>query len=323
MSMLTRLLGFGLFLLFCGCNRFVDVPTKPDDGPPPASIQSLSARYPQAKGIVFSTLVPNQLWQAAFTQQQKRYKGLVDPSQLLISDQLAEGVLPDSLTRLLEPTVVAGGTFSSPRVRDYEMNATNLIYNGRFRYTYADYTWQQQPHTAFWAIIWPITGRPFYNFRLLPFQLAHYQSDKITILPDNIQKSLEQQGLVFTYARITVDGAGKRRYEISAKQPTAPLSEQFWNFTYDDEAQMLAANNPATAQFFKSLDVLPSAAQRYLQRPEMAGFVLGGTVPFGRHTYGSLVTYFFAIEKDKQVWELVFSGDGQLINRSFLTFGSF
>lgn len=321
MNYLTRLIWLGLLLLWSGCNRFIDQQPTPDTGPPAGSVGVLSQMYPQAGDIVFTTLLPNQLWRATFVQQRHRYQALTSPTQMLLVDQLVEGILADSITRLLEPTVMAGGTFSNPRIRHYEWNRTVIHPSGRFIYHYADYTWQGQPYTMYWTIAWPPAGRPFYNLYLQPFQEVAYDTKALTDLPESIQSSLRQQGMSLSLARIQLDGTGKRRYLLSVQQPSAPPAEQYWQFTYDDNGQILAAVNDATAQFSQQLDQLPPAIQQYMQRPEMAGFTLSGSV--GRHTYGPLITYALKVQKDKQYWDMLFTGDGQLISRTFLVVGSF
>jgi len=194
-------------------------------------------------------------------------------------------------------------------------------------YPYADYTWQQQPYTVYWSITRPPDGNAFYTAYLIPFQKTDYQTRTLADLPETIQAALRDQGLQFTLAQIQVDALNKRRYTLSAQQPSAPLKDQYWQFIYDEDGQLLAATNQATAAYFQQPDQLPPAIRQYLQRPELVGFKLGSTGgPFGsfaRHTYGSLVTFSINVEKEKQSWVMLFSDKGQLISRSFQTYGSF
>lgn len=322
MNKLKRLVWIGLLLGGSGCNRFADQQPTPDSGPPATTVQSLTQQYPQAQDILFTTLVPNQLWQATFTQQGQHYQALTSPTQLLTADQLIDGTLPDSLTRLLEPTALAGGRLNNPRIRRYNGWYTNPAMSGLPEYVYADYTWQQQAYTASWNILRPATGKPYYNLELLPFQQAAYETKTLTDLPEQVQTVLREQSLTFTYARIQMDASQKRQYIVSANR-----QNQYWQLTYDSNGQLLAANNPATAQLLQQIDQLPPAIQQYLQRPELAGFDLNrGSALYGytgHHTYGSLGTYQVSMLKNNQGWLLLFSDQGQLISRSFLTVGNF
>ncbi len=327
MNRRIQLVWLGLLLSgSSSCNRFTDQQPTPDSGPPPASVQALTQQYPQAQDILFTTIVPNRLWQATFTQQRQRYQALTSPTQLLTTDQLIEGSVPDSLTRVLESTVVAGGRYSNPRFRQYDWFRA-VTTNGQFTYLYADYTWQQQPYTIYWSIARPAVGKAFYNAYLLPFQKVDYQTRTLADLPETIQASLRNQNLLFTLAVIQVDGFGKRRYTLSVQQPTAPLKDQYWQLTYDDDGQLLGATNQATAYFFQQRDQLPPAIQQYLQRPELTDFDLGTKGgqfgSFARHTYGALNTFSVNVEKGNQAWVMTFSDKGQLISRVFQTYGSF
>ncbi|MBC8152959.1 MAG: hypothetical protein H7Z72_08620 [Bacteroidetes bacterium] len=327
MNQLKPLVLLGLLLSGSSCNRFDDQQPTPDYGPPAGTVQALTGRYPQAQDILFTTLAPNQLWQATFTQQRQRYQALTSPAQLLTADQLLDGAVPDSLARLLESTVVAGGTFSNLRLRHYEWHRTVVHPNGRLMYLYADYTWHQQPYTVYWSLAWPTTGRPYYNLHLLPFQQTEYQTKTLTDIPELIRADLDRLGLTFRYAMIQVGPHGKRHYGLFAQQPSALPTGQYWQLDYNEDGQLLAVTNPQTAQVFQRMDQLPPAIQAYLQQPAMAGFVLGqGGGAHGsptRHTYGLLSTYQVSVQKDNQRWLLIFSDNGQLISRSFLTYGSF
>lgn len=72
---------------------------------------------------------------------------MISPEQLLTADQLGDVALPDSLTRLLAQTVVAGGTFSNPRQRHYDWFRSQAAAEQTLL-VYADYTWQQQSYTT-------------------------------------------------------------------------------------------------------------------------------------------------------------------------------
>ncbi|MBC8153943.1 MAG: hypothetical protein H7Z72_13620 [Bacteroidetes bacterium] len=323
MNQLKPLILIGLLLSGSSCNRFIDQQPTPDHGPPAGTVQALTRQYPQAGDILFTTLVPNQLWQATFTYQRQRYQALTSPVQLLSADQLADGILPDSLTRLLAPTVVAGGTFSNFRLRHYDWHRTVVHPNGRLIYVYADYTWHQQSHTVYWSLAWPPSGKPFYNFHLLPFQQADYQTRTLTDIPESLRADLDRLGLTFTYAVIQVGALGKRRYTLSAQLPSALPSGQYWQLNYGEDEQLLAIMNNGTAYHFRDSNELPPAIRHYLQQPELAGFGLHPANWFRRHTYGSLTTYAVTVEKDKQAWVMTFSDKGQLLSRNFQLYGSF
>lgn len=323
MNQLKPLVLLGLLLGGSGCNRFIDQQPTPDHGPPAGTVQALTQRYPQAQDILFTTLVPNQLWRATFTQQRQRYQALTSPAQLLTADQLVDGPLPDSLTRLLAPTVVSGGTFSNFRLRHYEWHRTVVHPNGRLVYLYADYTWHQQSYTVYWFLAWPPSGRPFYNLHLLPFQQAEYQTETLTDIPESLRADLDRLGLRFRYALIQVGTLGKRRYTLYVQEPSALPTGQYWQLDYDEDEQLLAIMNNGTAYHFKELDQLPLAIRQYLQRSELAGFSLHESNWFSRHTYGSLTTYAVTVKKDKQAWVMTFSEKGQLLSRDFRLYGSF
>jgi hypothetical protein len=311
------------------CSRFTDNQPTPDQGPSPNSVQALLSQYPQAQDVLFTTLVDNQLWKATFNQQQQRHQALVNANRLLTADKLVEGTLADSLTRLLAPTVMAGGTFSNPYIRRYTDWFTNKISNDPPENVYADYTWQQQRYTVVWTLARPTISKPFYNLELQPYQLANYQSTRLTDLPAVIQQKLSDQGLVFFNAIVQLDASHKRQYQLAVRQPSSPSDEQYWQLTYNDEGQLLVATNQASANtlFYQQLDQLPTAIQDYLHRPELAGFDLtrgGGFYGYTcRYTYGTLTTYRVCLVKGLQAWQLFFSDTGQLISRSFLVVGSF
>ena len=318
MNQLTRLVWIGLLLGWSSCNRFDDQQPTPDHGPPPGSLQALTQQYPQAQDIQFTTLANNQLWLATFVQQSRRYQALLSPERLLSADQRIDDVLADSLTRLLAPTVVAGGTFDNPRLRHYDWfrSPGNA---GKVMPVYADYTWQQQPYTASWTITQLASGQITYYLELLPFQLAAYETDTLTDLPESLRATLREQGLTFTYAWVQVEAVGKRRYTLSVQK-----QGEYLYLSYDEGGQLIAVSNEPTAQHLQQLDQLPPAIQQYLQRPELADFGLKGTdASLTHHTYGTRSTYRVNLQKDNQAWLMTFSDQGQLISRSFLTHGSF
>lgn len=308
------------------CNRFSDLQPVPDNGPQPASVESLTQLYPRAQAIQFTTIRPNQLWRATFTQDRQRYQAVTSPVRLLLSEQLLDSPLPDSLTRLLGTTALAGGTLSNPRIRFYG-RAGSWISQGTELYPYADYTWQQQRYTARWSIANPTTGRPYYNLELMPYQLAEYESDRLADIPESIQRVLQQEGLVFTYAWIQVGEAGKRQYRLLLKQPKWPATSQYGYLTYDDDGQLLMADRTPDSAFFQRVDQLPPTIQAYLKQTELAGFDINpasGLYGYStRYSYGSVSTYRISLAKGKQGWQLVFSGNGQLLERSFLMVGEF
>ncbi|MCK8494764.1 hypothetical protein M0L20_23045 [Spirosoma sp. RP8] len=319
MDHVKRYVWIGLLLgWISSCNRYTDQQPTPDTGPTAGTAQALIQQYPQAQNTLFTTLVANQLWQATFTQQRQRYQALVSPTRLRTVDQLVEGSLPDSLTRILRSTAVWGGTFSNPRFRQYTGWYTTPFLSGPPSYVYADYTWQQQPYTARWYIVRSSSGVPFYYAELLPFQQASYETDALTDLPESIQSSLRDQKLTFTYAAITVEGFNKQQYTVWVNQ-----QNQIWELTYNNAGQLMAAISPQAEPPIQQIDQLPSAIQAYLRRPELAGFDLSRAgALYGyttRHTYGSLNTYRVSLVKEKQGWLLLFSENGQLISRSFMT----
>ncbi len=317
MNKLKRLVWIGLLLSWSSCNRYNDQQPTPDNGPPSSSVQALTQQYPQAQDILFTTLANNQLWQTNFIQQRQRYQALLSPTRLLTADQLIDGGVPDSLSRLLTSTVVAGGTFSNPRLRHYDwFSAGN---SGKVMHLFADYTWQQQPYTVSWTVTQLSSGQVTYYLELLPYQLAEYETDRLSEVPESLQGTLRQQGLTFTYGWIQVDALRQRHGTLSVQKQ----GQQVY-LNYDDDGQPLAVSNQQTAQFFQQLDQLPPAIQQYLQRSELVGFGLkGADASLARHTYGSLSTYRVNLQKDNQAWLMTFSDKGQLISRSFLTYGVF
>ncbi|GAB2516684.1 hypothetical protein [Spirosoma aerophilum] len=330
MNSVTKCLGLILLLgWISSCSHFTDNQPTPDHGPSANSVQALLGQYPQAQDVLFTTLVDNQLWMATFIQQRQHYQALVNPDRLLTVDQLVEGMLADSLTRLLTPTVMAGGTFSHPRIRRYTGWYTNPVQHDPPENVYAEYTWQQQPYSASWYLARPATGKPYYNLELRPYELANYQSTRRTDLPAVIQQRLDEQGLVFLSAVIQLDASYNRQYQLSVRQPASSADEQYWQLTYNDEGQLLTATNQqsASTQFYQQLNQLPPAIQNYLRRPELTGFELSrGGAFYGytcRYTYGTLTTYRISLVKEKQAWQLIFSEDGQLISRSFVCVGNF
>lgn len=319
MNHVKRYVWIGLLLGWTSsCNRYTDRQPTPDTGPTAGTGQALVQQYPQAQSIVFTTLVSNQFWQATFTQQRQRYQALVSPGRLITVDQLVDGSLPDSLTRILRSSAVSGGTFSNPRFRQFTGWYTTPRLSGPPSYVYADYTWQQQPYTARWYIDRSVSGAPFYYAELLPFQQASYETNAQTDLPESLQAILRDQELTFIYATITVEGFNKQQYTVWVKR-----QNQTWEHTYNNEGQLVAAISPETVPPIQEVDQLPSAIQAYLRRPEFVGFDLSRAgALYGyttRHTYGSLNTYRVSLIKDKQGWLLVFSGNGQLMSRSFMT----
>lgn len=317
MNKLNQLAWLGLLLLWSSCNRYTDQQPTPDNGPPPGSVQALTQQYPKGQNIVFTTIANNQLWQADFVQQNQRYQALLSPTRLLTADQLVEGGVPDSLARLLESTVVAGGRFSNVRLRQYTWFSSPG--NSAVTHVYADYTWQQQPYTASWTITRLYSGKITYYLELLPFQLTEYETDTPTEIPESLQAALRGQNLPFTYAWIQVNTLRQRLGTVSIQNQGQPLY-----FTYDEKGQPVAVNHQQTAQFFQRVDQLPAAIQQYVQRPELAGFGPSGTdASLTRHTYGSMSTYRVNLQKDNQAWLMTFSDGGQLISRSFLIYGNF
>ncbi|GAB3747024.1 hypothetical protein [Spirosoma pomorum] len=319
MHFINRYVWIGLLLGWTSsCNRFTDQQPTPDTGPSAVTGQAIAREYPQVQSMLFTTLVANQLWQADFTQQRQRYQALVSPGRLITVDQLVEGTLPDSLTRILRSTAVAGGTFSNPRSRQYTGWYTTPRLSGPPSYVYADYTWQQQAYTARWYIVRSGSSAPFYYAELLPFQQASYETNTLTDLPESMQSILREQGLTFTYATITIEGFNKRQYTIWVNR-----QNQAWELTYDNAGEVVAATSPQATQQIRQIDQLPSVIQTYLRRSELAGFDLNQSgALYGyttRHTYGSLDTYRVSLIKENQGWLFVFSGNGQLISRSFMT----
>ena len=318
MNKLIRIVWIGWLLSWSSCNRFTDQQPTPDNGPPPSSVQALTKQYPQAQDILFTTIANNQLWQASFMQQRQRYQALLSPTRLLTAVQRLEGGVPDSLARLLEPTVVASGTLSNPRLRQYDWFSSSGT-SGKVTHVYADYTWQQQPYTASWTITQSTTGQTTYYLELLPYQLDSYETDALTEIPESLQASLREQGFTFSYAWMQVDTPQQRSGTLSVQK-----QGQNVYLSYDDNGQLVAVSNQQTAQVLGQLSQLPSPIQQYLQRPELAGFGLkGADASLTHHTYGSLGTYRVNIQKDNQAWLMTFSDNGQLINRSFLTYGVF
>lgn len=321
MNFVKQYVWIGLLLGWASsCNRYTDRQPTPDTGPTPGTGQALIQQYPQAENIVFTTLVANQLWQSTFTQQRQRYQALVGPARLITVDQLVDGSLPDSLTRILRSTAVAGGTFSNPRFRQYTGWYTTPRLSSPPSYVYADYTWQQQTYTTRWYIDRSNSGLPFYYTELLPFQQASYETNALTDLPESIQSTIRDQGLTFVYAIISVEGYNKQQYTVWISQ-----QNQTWELTYNNAGQLVAAVSAGTAQPIQQVNQLPSAIQTYLRRPELAGFDLSRTgALYGyttRHTYGVLNTYRVSLIKENQGWLFLFSENGQLISRSFMTIG--
>ncbi|MCX6213665.1 hypothetical protein [Spirosoma sp.] len=316
MNTRRQLIWIGLLLSWSGCNHYTDQQPTPDNGPPSARVQGLIQQYPQAQNILFTTLANNQLWQADFIRQGQPYKALLSPGRLLTTDQRMEGRVPDSLARLLDQTAVAGGTFSNLRLRQYDW-FNNPATNGQVKQVYADYRWQQQPYTASWTLTQLPSGQVSYYLELLPFQATEYQTDSLTELPESLQAALRQQGLTFTYAWIQLDALHQRHGTLSVQKQGQQLY-----LSYDDEGRPIAVNNQPTAQFFQQVDQLPASIQAYLQRPELAGFgVNGADASLAHHAYASLSTYHVNLQKDNQAWLMTFSDQGQLISRSFLTYG--
>ncbi|MBD2757460.1 hypothetical protein [Spirosoma validum] len=317
MNKLNQLVWIGMLLFWSRCNRYTDQQPTPDNGPPPVSVQALAQQYPKGQDIVFTTVANNQLWQADFMQQNQRYQALLSPTRLLTADQLVSGGVPDSLARLLESTVVAGGRFSNVRLRQYTWFSNPG--NSAVTHVYADYSWQQQPYTASWTITRLYSGKITYYLELLPFQLTNYETDTPTEIPESLQAALRGQNLPFTYAWIQVDALRQRHGTVSIQNQGQPLY-----VSYDEKGQPIAVSNPQTAQPLQRLDQLPTVAQQYIQRPELAGFGLTGTdASLTHHTYGSTSTYRVNLQKDNQAWLMSFSDEGQLISRSFLIYGNF
>nr|WP_293839996.1 hypothetical protein [uncultured Arsenicibacter sp.] len=316
-----------LILIITSCNRFINDQPKPEKGPSTRTVASLMSLYPQAQNIEFTTIIPDQCWLATFSQHQQRYKAITDSEQVLTTDLLIDSSLPDSLTRLLEPTVIAGGILSNPRFLQYEVNHTVVSPGGRFIYTYTDYIWQQQRYTLYWMSAWPPVGKPFYNINMVPYQPVRYSIHSVSGLPEPLQASLRDQGMELDDARIDMNDKGRQNFVLLVRIPSRPLYEQNWQLFYTSDGKLLAAVNEAVGTRFQETALLPSAIQDYLQRPELNGFRLGQhggySGSFARYEFGGITTFAVNVEKDKQQWQMLFSGSGQLIRRSFLTYGSF
>lgn len=241
---------------------------------------------------------------------------MLSPGRLLTAAQRIEGGVPDSLARLLESTVMAGGTFNNFRLRHYDW-FTSLNTTGKITHAYADYTWQQQAYTASWTLTQSYTGQVTYYLELLPFQSDSYETDALTEIPETLQASLSDQGLSFSYAWIQIDALHQRSGTLSVQK-----QGQYVYLSYDANGQLLAVSNQQTAQFLDQLTQLPALIQVYLQRPDLAGFGLkGADASLTHHTFGSLDTYRVNLQKDNQAWLMTFSDNGQLVSRSFLTYG--
>jgi len=319
MNPLTRFVWIGLLLGVSSCNQFVDQQPEPDEGPPAETVQALLSRFARAEEVRFSTLLNNKLWQVDFSQHRLRYQGLMGPGQLLTTDQLLDGNLPDSLTRVLQSTVFAGGTIARPRLHLYERGWTGLVGAADPRvFVMADYTWQQQPYTALWSVSGRNADRSWYNVTITPFQRAAYSAEGQQEIPELIQAQLRNDNMTFLFAQVQVDAAGQYTYIVSASR-----QGQFWNLTFTSDGQLIAVRNQATVHFFQETNQLPPAAQAYLRRPELAGFALARGGSYARHSYGSLNTYEFAVEKGTEAWDLRFSDSGQLISRSYRLYGTF
>lgn len=319
MHFIKRYVWLGLLLGWSSsCNRFTDQQPTPATAPPAATGQALVQQYPQAQSVLFTTLVANQLWQASFTQQGQRYQALVSPGRLLTADQVMDSPLPDSLTRILRATTVAGGTFSNPRFRHYTSWYTTPRLIGPPSYVYADYTWQQQPYTARWYIVRSGFGAPVYYAELLPFQQASYETNTLTDLPESTQSVLATQNLTFVYAAITLEGFNQSQYTVWVNR-----QNQTWELTYNNAGQLVAAISSQAVPPIQQVDQLPPAIQAYLRRPELAGFALNQTgALYGyttRHTYDSMDTYRVSLTRENQGWLFLFSETGQLLRRSFMT----
>ncbi|ARK09833.1 hypothetical protein A6C57_05485 [Fibrella sp. ES10-3-2-2] len=298
-----------VFLL--ACNQVTDTQPAPTETIPASAIQALTDQYPGAADILFKTLEKGRVWQVNFTQKSARFSAATSPQKLLIAYQLQTQAVPDSLASLVRNTVIDGGTFTNLRVQNYSWFRDGGN-NGQF--IFADYDWQGNRYTFRWNVT-SLNSQITYTTELLPSNQLEFRTETLLDLPPSIQQSLAAQGAVFSYALVTVDAQGKKQYAVSAQQNTT-----YYNLTYEENGQLVAATGSANAQYYSFINQLPSAIQTYLQQtPELAGFSNSGQFSLLRKSqYAGLTTYTVNVQKGRQTWFMTFDQQGQLVQRTYL-----
>lgn len=300
--------------VLCGCNKVVD--PAPDEPQVPAEVmQVLEGAYADPQNMVFTEILDDQIWNVQLDAREAKYNSTLSPQQILVSYRLAQAEAPDSLKQLLNPGVIAGGTFSNFKEQEYTVFSEN-----NYGKTYlADYSWKGAPYLLKWSATFLAGQKPTYTIEMEPIT-AQVPIMEWSDLPPALQDYMRSKGYILVRATISMQINSQKIYQVRLRKDNITFEQMF-----DQDCKLLAGSNQP--QYFNNADEIPEQAKAYIaSREEYQGFGFSGQFA-GVIQYESdgVKSYQVSIQKHSgsisgtQVWYITFDQNGSPIYRKYLT----
>ncbi|MCE6987992.1 hypothetical protein [Dyadobacter sp. CY323] len=293
------------------CNQVNDLnPVDPGTDPTEA-VKVVKSRFPNAKDLVFKTIMSSKVWEVGFNLEADKYTSLVDQTKMWETFRSNADTVPALLQDLMPGSVFIGGVFSD-NAEDIDFYPTSerrhrLIY--KFNNTDYSFDWRRYQGTNY---------RPTNaTFELIKY---HIPISKMEDFPEEIRTYMagkKELTLVGGEARVMLNYEKQYWMQVFVKRN----NQDYVGFLIFDEKGNLRWMSQDFTDNATNLETLPKAIQRELDRsPELQGFkYMSPQYDRYKGEYDGKLSYYLKLTSPSysQVCELYFDQEGNLLNKRY------
>lgn len=312
----SLLLSFIALLTISSCNQVNNLGPE-DPGIPTKAIQVVKTHFPDANELVFTTLLPDKVWEARFTSQTRKYSSLVDRDKMWETFLHDSNSTPSLLTYLMTNTAFKGGDFSN--------NAEDIsFFPTPQRKNRLVYRLHNEDYSLTWQRLNGLTNyRPSYAV-IASFKHAIVMPS-IEDLPRTIQGYISQnKELTFVRSEVRIDLKDEKQFIVTVRfNKDASPTEARLLFDQSETLQWVSRefNQPKIDSAGSNIEKLPDAIQFILDNsPKLQGFEHPSTtVDKWKGEYNGVTSYTIKLWKEdtKEQCELQFNAAGKLLEKIY------
>jgi hypothetical protein len=301
------------------CNEVNDLQPVEPETVPQATIEIVRKAFPEAKDVVFKSLLNNKIWEAKFTSGTDKYTSLVDDVKMWETWREMPDSLPPFLQVVLDKTPFAGGNFSQ--------NAEDITYYKSYdRRNVATYSFRGADYFFEWFINVTPNSPGTATFQLYKYRLNLFQEKE---LPSTIRKFIDSRPeLKFSTAQVLVKPDYKKQFLVALEYKKGD-NTRLGNLLFDEGGNLRwidrEFNRPEVYSEESNIKVMPPKIQQYLDGlTELTDFH-PQTLPYDqwRGEYDGVSSYYIRLyhRGNAEFCEMYFDQDENLLfKRYFVSF---
>jgi hypothetical protein len=232
------------------CNRVTD-PTPNGPQIPSEVMQLVEKTYDNPEKIVFTELLKDKIWNVDLESKAKKYNSVLTQTNVLSSSRLAGADVPDNLKTLMNPSFVAGGTFSNFREEEYAYERAS--FESAFL---AEYEWKGTPYLLKWRVTTSDFIPTMYTLEMAPVN-QKFRVTGANDLPEALQQYIQAKGYRFSLAMVLTGSEAKKIYQLYLHKNGIDFQ-----LLFDQDSRLLAGSDQPV--YLENVNALPSEIKNLL-----------------------------------------------------------